>query len=65
MTDRHLAGASADGPPVGTTRKCAILSASIIHSTASPTSSLDLLPEGYDPRYDVRHEHNGHENQVQ
>ena len=28
--DRHLAEASTDGPPIGTTRKCTILGASII-----------------------------------
>jgi hypothetical protein len=32
------------------------------HITSSPTPSSDLLPGGYDPRYDSRHERNGHEN---
>jgi hypothetical protein len=31
------------------------------HTTSSPTPSSDLLPEGYDPRYDARREHNGRE----
>ena len=35
------------------------------HATASPTPSSDLLPEGYDPRYDTRHERNGRENHTQ
>jgi hypothetical protein len=33
-----------------------------LHTTSSPTPSSDLLPEGYDPRYDARHERNGREN---
>ncbi|KAI9455775.1 hypothetical protein BJY52DRAFT_1278510 [Lactarius psammicola] len=32
------------------------------HTTSSPTPSSDLLPEGYDSRYDARHERNGREN---
>jgi hypothetical protein len=32
------------------------------HATSSPTPSSDLLPEGFDPRYDARHERNGREN---
>jgi len=32
------------------------------HTTSSPTPSSDLLPEGFDPRYDTRHERNGREN---
>ncbi|KAF8267105.1 hypothetical protein EI94DRAFT_1684032 [Lactarius quietus] len=36
-----------------------------LHSTASPTPSSDLLPEGYDSRYDTRHERNGRENHAQ
>jgi hypothetical protein len=35
------------------------------HSTASPTPSSDLLPEGYDSRYDARQERNGHGNHSQ
>ncbi|KAH8984635.1 hypothetical protein EDB92DRAFT_1886394 [Lactarius akahatsu] len=35
------------------------------HATSSPTPSSDLLPEGYDSRYDTRHERNGRENHVQ
>ncbi|KAH9967754.1 hypothetical protein BGW80DRAFT_1177811 [Lactifluus volemus] len=31
------------------------------HHTSSPTPSSDLLPEGYDPRYDTRRERNGRE----
>ncbi|KAI9510996.1 hypothetical protein F5148DRAFT_1175117 [Russula earlei] len=31
------------------------------HATSSPTPSSDLLPEGFDPRYDARHERNGRE----
>ncbi len=36
-----------------------------LHATSSPTPSSDLLPEGYDPRYDARHERNGRENHAQ
>ena len=32
------------------------------HTPSSPTPSSDLLPEGYDPRYDPRRERNGREN---
>lgn len=35
------------------------------HTTSSPTPSSDLLPEGFDARYDVRPERNGRENLVQ
>ena len=35
------------------------------HTTASPTPSLDLLPEGCDGHYDARHERNGRENHAQ
>ena len=35
------------------------------HPTASPTPSSDLLPEGYNGRYDARHERNGRENHAQ
>ncbi|KAH9991504.1 hypothetical protein BJV77DRAFT_1007848 [Russula vinacea] len=34
------------------------------HTTSSPTPSSDLLPEGFDARYDVRPERNGRENLV-
>ena len=33
------------------------------HATSSPTPSSDLLPEGFDARYDARPERNGRENQ--
>lgn len=35
------------------------------HPTSSPTPSSDVLPEGFDPRYDTRPERNGRENPVQ
>jgi hypothetical protein len=35
------------------------------HATSSPTPSSDLLPEGFDARYDARPERNGRENPVQ
>ena len=35
------------------------------HSTAPPTPSSDLLPGGYDRRYDARHKHNGRKNHCQ
>ncbi|KAH9962452.1 hypothetical protein BC827DRAFT_1267057 [Russula dissimulans] len=35
------------------------------HATSSPTPSSDILPEGFDPRYDARHERSGRENSGQ
>jgi hypothetical protein len=35
------------------------------HPTSSPTPSSDLLPEGFDARYDARPERDGRENHVQ
>ncbi|KAN0120496.1 hypothetical protein V8E52_004323 [Russula decolorans] len=35
------------------------------HATSSPTPSSDLLPEGFDARYDARPERSGRENPVQ
>ncbi|KAI0260896.1 hypothetical protein BC834DRAFT_897936, partial [Gloeopeniophorella convolvens] len=35
------------------------------HIGSSPTPSSDLLPEGFDPRYDTRHERNGRDTHSQ
>jgi hypothetical protein len=45
------------------TRKCVILGTA--SHTASPNLSSDLLPEGYDSRYDVHHKRNGREDHTQ